>query len=167
MERTYTGILFILLAFGLAAFLHGAYYCLQVSKTDSWPYVEGFILESYIEKSRSDGKYRYKAKINYSYEINGNKYQGNRVSFGDVVTKGYAEKIIEKYPVGQSVNVYYDPNKSSKSTLVVGLNFIVILYPLLGLFFTILSFVLLVFRKRMLDWSLIAMYTPATWERLR
>ena len=74
-EKLYAVILRVLLFFGLAVAAHGIFYCYQVNMTESWPRVEGVILESYLDKSTSDGSSRYKAKIHYSYEINGSMYE--------------------------------------------------------------------------------------------
>ena len=46
-EKLYAVILRVLLFLGLAVATHGIFYCYQVNMTESWPRVEGVILESY------------------------------------------------------------------------------------------------------------------------
>lgn len=153
LRKTYSAILYFLLVFGLVFLFFGGYYCFKASSTSSWPFVEGKILDSYIQESKSDGKTKYRAKIKYSYMVDGQGFTGNRVSYGTISIKSYVNEIVETYPVGRIVEVYYNPNDYSESVLSPGVNFIVILSPIVGMAFIILSSVLLMFRDQMMGVS--------------
>ena len=58
------------------------------------------------------------ASVTYAYTAGGTTLQGNRVSVG--VTGGNARAIVQKYPAGTDVQVFYDPSKSSSAVLEPG-----------------------------------------------
>lgn len=54
----------------------------------------------------------YGVNLAYTYAVGGNDLTGTRVDWVDGIKTSYpgpARKLVEKYPVGQLVNVYYDP----------------------------------------------------------
>lgn len=65
----------------------------------------------------------YRPKIAYSYEVDGKHFQGTRVQFGTrwrERVKSKAASAITLYPVGQPVQVYYDPQRPADSALKPG-----------------------------------------------
>ena len=148
--KIYNFILLVLFLFGLGLLAYGIFNGYRSMKAESWPVAEGIILTSQIERSISNGERRYRAIIRYSYQVNGNTYQNNRVSYVNVSTKGYAEKLVGRYPVDHTVDVYYNPNKPSESVLSAGINFGVALFLLVGVIFTILSSVLWILKDKMI-----------------
>jgi len=83
--------------------------CLQ------WPTVIGLILESRVDDTRLD---LMKPIMRYRYEVDGQTYEGFRVSFsGYGVSRSAMEKLILPYPKGNSVKVYFNPKDPSLSVL--------------------------------------------------
>jgi hypothetical protein len=96
-------------------------------KSRSWPTASGTVLDSEMEAHQSrdeDGDIRttYGATIQYKYIVDGQEFQGNRRTFSNVRTSSVrnTEKILERYPPGSSVDVFYDPDDPSSSVLEPG-----------------------------------------------
>jgi hypothetical protein len=87
----------------------------------NWQSTSGQVQASRIDIHRSrmwnsdtkshDEIIRYLPKVDYGYAVGGQQYQGARVSFEvlDFAFENRARKVIEKYPVGAALPVYYDP----------------------------------------------------------
>ncbi len=96
-------------------------------KSRNWPIAEGTVLDSSMEAHQSrdeDGDIRttYGVTIQFKYLVDGQEFQGNRRTFSNVRTSSArrTEKILERYPPGGSVSVYYDPDDHSSSVLEPG-----------------------------------------------
>jgi hypothetical protein len=112
----------------------------KVRASQAWPTAQGTVLQSWVRKSSStddDGgtSYSYHPEIHYQYQVMGKEYQGNKIAFGPKVggNRSRAEKMMEKYPTGANVSVYYQPDNPanavlersiSKISLVMGVVFI-------------------------------------------
>ena len=91
-----------------------------------WPSVPGIVTSSsFVARggsvTPSDEWHQF--KISYKYVVAGKKYTGNRLS---VITfqpraREAAQQLLEQYPVGASVTVYYYPKNPQKSALVAGI----------------------------------------------
>jgi hypothetical protein len=100
---------------------------LKAQKSRSWPTASGTVLDSGMEAHQSrdedgDIKTTYGATIQYKYLVDGQEFQGNRRTFSNVRTSSVrnTEKILERYPLGSSVDVFYDPDDPSSSVLEPG-----------------------------------------------
>lgn len=91
-------------------------------KSKSWPSVDGVITVSNFSSHTSDNSTTYGADIAYDYTIEGIKYTGNKATFGDYSSSdpSHARGIVNRYPVGQIVKVYYDPVSPQTSVLEPG-----------------------------------------------
>lgn len=99
----------------------------QYRASADWQPIPAQILESRIEESASgikdekDETYSYTPIITYSYQVMGQSYQGNLISFGSGnVSYTYdtkPKKIIGRHPVGSPATVYYNPADPSQSVL--------------------------------------------------
>ncbi len=110
-------------------------------KSRKWPTAEGSIVDSEMEAHQSrdeDGDIRttYGATIQYKYLVDGQELQGNRRTFSNVRTSSVrnTEKILERYPLGSSVDVFYYPDDPSSSVLEpgVGLTTYILLIVVIG-----------------------------------
>ena len=92
----------------------------------NWLATQGRITFASIDTRRStdeDGtSTSYGAAILYSYHVSGQEFQGARRTFSDVRTSSIkrAQRILERYPQGSSVTVYYHPEDPSLSVLEPG-----------------------------------------------
>ncbi|MAT13862.1 MAG: hypothetical protein CMJ46_01170 [Planctomyces sp.] len=105
---------------GLLAYSVVKYYESLNSKT--WPSVRGTIVESYIYTHKDDGEISYSAEIAYAYRVGKTRYTGERLTAFSTTSsrKEGAEKLVETYPVGKRLDVFYNPDKPKDSVLIPG-----------------------------------------------
>jgi hypothetical protein len=136
----------IFMAAGLAMGYFG-YQEYQDSKaSEAWPVVSGTVFSSEVTSysEYSNGRHRtyYRADVAYEYTVNDANYTGDQVAFSEVNTSNPdpAQKIVDRYPVGQLVEIHYDPADPGKAVLETGVKIGVwmqlgggILFVLIGL----------------------------------
>ena len=90
----------------------------------NWPTVLGIVTRSEIERRESsdeDGtSYSYTPNIEYEYQVGGQNYSSKQVAFGGFSGTGSqkpAEKVVYKYPLNDSVSVYYNPANPHEAVL--------------------------------------------------
>lgn len=127
-----------LLIIGLGFTLYGGFMVMQALDSNSWPSVTGEVLESYVTSSQggSQGGTTYKPFVVYEYVVGGTTYKAAVVKLGDTSSSSiYSthQKVVDKYPVGASVIVFYDPEDPQNAALETGLNFVVLILFGIGL----------------------------------
>lgn len=86
----------------------------------AWPETSGTIITSEVDREYGDDSdATYSAGIVYTYEVDGKSYKGNRIAYA---SNGYssaadAQVVCDRFPVGATVPVYYDPAKPNKAVL--------------------------------------------------
>ena len=86
----------------------------------NWPETKGVIDEAVVDHySTGGGAYADNAKISYSYNVEGKDYQGFRVGFLYDSSRNPAG-LVEKFPPGKTVEVYYEKSDPSNSVLSRG-----------------------------------------------
>ena len=118
---------------GLVFFLLGGYQLLQGLTTKDWPAAPGKILSSQVQsgnrtsggpvRSRKGSSKRYSVDVRYRYEVDGQEFEGDRLRFGNVSYKSRskAQKVMNRYPRGKEVEVFYDPENPQSSVLIKGI----------------------------------------------
>jgi hypothetical protein len=109
---------------GLAAVGVGVWMLVKSLRTEYWPVTDG-IVRSAVMKSHSGqrGGRTYSAEITYGYQVAGSDYTGNKVAIGQMsASSGYAQGILDRYPVGKQVSVYYSPGDPSEAVLETGIH---------------------------------------------
>ena len=114
----------------------------------SWPSTEGQITQSKVEhRTSGTGKDRssaYYAVVTYEFTVDGATYKADRVASADIGReKAHARRIVERYPKGSSVSVYYMPENPSKCLLEPGFQGQAFIFPSIGLFVLLLGGVFL------------------------
>lgn len=96
----------------------------QVSVARGWPTTTGRVLSAEVEKRRSHsstGGYStsYYPVIHYEYQVNGKRYQNNRLTINEIGLGMYGrvQKKVDQYPPGSRVQVYYNPDDPYESVL--------------------------------------------------
>lgn len=88
----------------------------QARDSRDWPRVEGRVTRSTVDHSQRESK----PQVVYAYTVAGTPYTSGQISF-DLFDKpggqGRIESIIARYPVGEKVTVYYDPNEPRTAIL--------------------------------------------------
>ncbi|MEZ4441665.1 MAG: DUF3592 domain-containing protein [Polyangiaceae bacterium] len=98
--------------------------------SESWPSVEGVVIESQITSRRMDeGGDKHKPVVAYRYAVDGKSYVGRRLHFhynwsfeGHYPDRGEAEALLAPYPVGAKPRVFFDPKAPEESTLQPGVD---------------------------------------------
>jgi len=97
----------------------------KAEESQNWPNTPGTVTLAEVKRSVNrdeDGNesYDYFPKVGYTYQVGGETLTGNRLSFGGILAQknpASVQKILERYPVGGQVTVYFDPNKPSEAVL--------------------------------------------------
>jgi hypothetical protein len=117
----------------------------KAETSQGWPATQGQIIAARISESTStdsdgDRSTSYSPALEYTYNVAGQEYKGDKIAFG--FTQGYgryakAQAALARYPLGAQVTLYYNPanpadavleRKAGGSTisLVLGIIFILI-----------------------------------------
>jgi Protein of unknown function (DUF3592) len=109
---------FILVALGLAwAGIRGQR---RAQSIKSWPTTSGRILSATTQMRRRSGKGGYASypHIMYEYTVGGRQYVSTRVTMGmEMGGSLYTPRVLARYPIGATVQVYYSPENPSDSAL--------------------------------------------------
>ncbi len=106
----------IVLFFGLRGLI-------RAKESLSWPTVPGTVEKSNVEYQRGDkGGGTYHAVIRYVYTVGGVKHSGDRVAYGDYGSSdsSHAQGVVDEYPKGKAVKVYYLPENPGECLLEPG-----------------------------------------------
>lgn len=89
----------------------------KMAAVQTWSSTMGTVLASYLERRHSnDGSTNYPV-VQYSYQVGGQSYQGAKIAPGMEVGGTGAGKVVNRYPEGAQVMVFYDPNNPSDAVL--------------------------------------------------
>jgi hypothetical protein len=128
---------------GLLFLVIGGFQLRQGLKTNDWPATAGRIIESKVSGSserREPGSRfsskKYTVRVLYSYHINGQKFEGDRLRYGNKSYKSWVSAKDEQllFPAGKEVQVYYDPMSPHQSVLIkgIGLSWLALALGLMG-----------------------------------
>ena len=82
----------------------------------AWPSVPGVVAFSGMVRDTGGDSDSFTPVVTYSYTVNGQMLQSSRVRFSPVKSK----KILALYPVGNRVQVFFDPQRPSTAVLEKG-----------------------------------------------
>ncbi len=117
------GVILLLLAVATlapAAALPGYF---RAKNSVQWPQVQGMITSSRLVPGQFRQARGYRPEIQYRYRVGATEYLGSRRSFNrpQLVTQAASQNLIDAYPVGKSVTVFYDPKNPAFALLEPGL----------------------------------------------
>ena len=138
MSNLFTGSLVAMQCAGLFALALGAIgvvlivqYLRNKQKAQAstvWPSAPGKITGQQIRIDEIDdddnNRVRYIPEVHFEYQVDGNHYQGKRVSFGsepDFPSRQKAETFLETYPVDSVTTVFYNPENPQEAVLSQGM----------------------------------------------
>lgn len=91
----------------------------------NWTKVRGLITKSVLQKSGTRRKRKYKALIQYEYQVKGKTYTSNRINLSKASRKSSSrrrqKKKVRKYSKGSQVRVYVNPRNPKKTILETGI----------------------------------------------
>ena len=120
-----------------------------------WPTADGKVVSSSVESDHSSGGNgggtTYQAEILYEFSVDGTIYNGNRVAYGDYGSSNpsHARNIVNQYPVGKELTVYYMPSEPEESLLEPGMQTQAWFLPGFGLVFLCTGSGMLVFLPKL------------------
>ena len=90
----------------------------RMATVSQWPATMGTVHASSLERrSSSEGGYTNYPVVQYSYQVGGQAYQGMKIAPGPEVGGTGAGKVVERYPAGAQVMVFYNPQNPSDAVL--------------------------------------------------
>ena len=121
----------------------------KMRASQAWSTVQGTVVESRVGRSAStdsegEVSYSYYPEIRYQYQVMGNEYQGDKISFSPKISsiRSWAERVIAKYPTGANVTIYYQPDNPSNAVLERSVSRVMlvlgIIFVLIGIFIYVL-----------------------------
>jgi Protein of unknown function (DUF3592) len=127
----------LLLAIGGYCLVHfvGSPILAHAKASLQWPSVEGIIERSEVTTSHSNvtstsshrkRKTTYHTYVEYAYSVNGTPHTSKVVWFGDDYSSNIRSShtaVTERYPKGNKVKVFYDPNDPTLAVLEPGAKF--------------------------------------------
>ena len=96
---------------------------LRAKSSLQWPHTKAVITASYLVVGHFKQMKGYRGVVQYRYQVGSAEYSGSRLSFGrtHLAVQDAWQKVIDAYPVGKSVDVYYDPKDPGFAILEPGL----------------------------------------------
>jgi len=119
------GVMIATIALGVGILLTSIslYFLKMAGNSLHWENTKGEITRSEIKITRGKNGKTYQPVINYKYQVYGTEFISKRVYYGSNVSTSSqtrAQKLIDNYPVGQKVTVYYDPMKNTRAVIEPG-----------------------------------------------
>jgi hypothetical protein len=129
------GIFFLVV--GIIVFILNTRAIVLANASKHWDITKGIILESVLYISDTDESNTYRPQIEYSYSINENDFKSNRVYFGSNILSSFkkrrSQRLINKYPKGKCVDVYFNRMNEKMSVLEPGIKTEIITGLVLGI----------------------------------
>ena len=132
----------IFLSIGIVFLLWNGWVIANGLLANQWPTTVGMITSSGYDTSSSvdfnGSPYTtYTANIRYSYTVNGNNYSSQRVYFSDIFNFGEsASRAVMKYPRGETVQVYYNPDDPAIALLEKGISTMMLIFMIMAFAFS-------------------------------
>ncbi|MEK6751919.1 MAG: DUF3592 domain-containing protein [Chloroflexota bacterium] len=89
--------------------------------TQKWLSTTGTVLMSSVQSHHTGRSHSIYPVVVYTYSVDGKSYQSQRIKAGEqflsVRIAGQAQATVNRYPIGTTVTVYYDPSNPVESAL--------------------------------------------------
>ena len=127
---------------GLGALIIGVKDIIAANSSKGWPTVSGTITRSKVlvsehKTSRTNQPSKtedyYSPDVAYKYIVNGMTMKGDTIRYGLATNRAQAEKIVQQYPKGKEVEIYYNPRNPGQSVLQPGYFGGLLFFPVMGL----------------------------------
>ena len=115
--------LFVVIGLGIVSW--GAWTLIKSVRTTDWPVTDGVVQSAEIKRHSGDSNHgdTYSAEVTYTYQVAGASYTGNKISIGQMSSSsGYAQGILNRYPIGKKVPVHYAPADPEQAVLETGIH---------------------------------------------
>jgi len=115
-------VVFSLLAVGLI--ILGLLTLRQTPRSRRWAKVEGKVITSNVNEFTGKGGRTYRPMVIYAYSVGAVRFMSSRIASRPLASsdRSAAARFVEKYPVGKTVQVFYDPQDPEQAVLEPGAN---------------------------------------------
>jgi hypothetical protein len=118
-----------------------------------WPATDGIITDSYIATHPgSEGQTTYSPELKYQYQVDGLSYNGDQLFVTSYWSDySWAQSYHDRYPVGATVTVHYDPRNPSEAVIETQTNQFDYIFLIVGSVLAAIGasiFALLLYRRR-------------------
>lgn len=95
----------------------------RAKNSAQWPQVQGVITSSHLVAGRFKQTRGYRPEIQYRYQVGSTEYVGSRRSFDRprLSSEAASQSVLDAYPLGKTVTVFYDPKDPASALLEPGL----------------------------------------------
>lgn len=145
LSGLFFGLLFAVIGF-FVAFFFGKPILDNAKASQTWPKTSGKITHSSVStsRSRSNGKTKtlYSSDVTYQYQVQSRDYTCSNVFFGGDASSSSssaAHQLVERYPTGRQVDVFYDPKHPENAVLEPGAHWQSYLVYGIGLLFLVVG----------------------------
>lgn len=135
---------------GVKVFLSYQHTKQKLGDSQFWQEGEGVVgaaeVERIVRRDEDSRIITYLPRVTYTYTVEGSEFRGDQIGFGkfEFSTAKNAEALVDKYPVGRKVKVFYnplDPQESvlerniyrSSSYLISGIILILVMLVMIGM----------------------------------
>lgn len=114
----------LFIVIGMVAVGVGVWTLIKSIRTKHWPVADGVIQSAHKQSHSGDhGSTTYSAEVTYTYQVAGVNYNGDNISIGQMSSSSeYAQKILNRYPVGKTISVHYSPANPAEAVLETGIH---------------------------------------------
>jgi hypothetical protein len=118
----YLRIVFSVLAVGLI--ILGLLTMRETSRSRGWAKVDGKVVASNVNQFTGRSGRTYRPMVIYAYSIGPVRFMSSRIAFHPLASssRSAATEFVERYPVGKTVQVFYDPQDPEQAVLEPGSN---------------------------------------------
>ena len=119
------GLIYAMIPIGITVLMVLKYR--EVRRARHWPATTGKVIASGVvshRKSPGDPGYNFgdtevtnEPRVEYEYRVGKKKYRGHKIDLGEKTSSYELEKILDRYPVGAEVTVYYHPSDPNTAVL--------------------------------------------------
>jgi uncharacterized protein YjeT (DUF2065 family) len=115
----------IMIAGGMGFYYLGGAFRKEAQSSLDWPKTDGTVTSSKVVHTVTAGAHgnsnHYQPVVEYSYSTGGKEYSGNNIVIGPTGKLPWlAKREVDQYPVGSSLQVYYNPQDHSEAVLNPG-----------------------------------------------
>ncbi|MBN1894440.1 DUF3592 domain-containing protein [bacterium] len=135
------------MAAGIALSVSGLRRLAAAMASRTWPAASGSVSRSGLRTTGASGRrQRFEAEVQAVYEVDGIVYACRRVSLASGRKRGAddAQAVLDKYPAGSTVPVYYNPSNLRESLLEPGFSRRDWILPALGALLGIAGLLILI-----------------------
>ncbi len=119
-EFSYPILAVVFVGMGLYMRREGARLQDRVERSVTWPTVKGEITRSEVVRSSRGGKRGLEPRVEFAYTVDDRRWEAKTPVLGIWLWSGDGRAICERYPLGATVDVTYDPMDPSVAFLERG-----------------------------------------------